>query len=568
KQIASTPVTRKKQVTFMDPYETSTNNTLTHVKQQTMYQTNEPAIPSTRVKGATAARGSKHRNNTKKDRTFLAKSDMQKVEFHPRNNKSSEKRKNRVDSSISYKRTVIQIILWYLDSGFSKHMTRDRSRLRNFVKKFFGTVRFRNDHFGAIMGYGDYVIGDSVISREAFMSCLRYGSCQHGKCKKHTHKPKAEDTNLKVLHTLHMDLCGPMRLETINRKKYILVIVYDYSRFTWVKFLRSKDETPEFVIKFLKQIQADLNKIVRYIRTDNVTVLVNSAGTHSSSTIDQDAPSPSHSPSSSALQSSSLLQGVAAESSIMEDNPFAPIDNSLRKLSRPDCVMIIALKWIYKIKLDKYGDVLKNKARLVAKGYQQEEGIDFEKSFASVARIEAIRIFITNAASKNMIIYKMDVKTAFLNGELKEEVYEPWYPKDTAMALTAVDADHAGCQDIQRSTSGSAQFLGDKLVSWSLKKQKSTVISTTEAEYIAMSGCCTQILWMRSQLTDYGFAFNKIPLEQVENGVVELYFMMTDYQLADIFTKALPRERFKFLLLRLGMKSMTLETLKRLQEGE
>ncbi|GJS37753.1 hypothetical protein Tco_0536135 [Tanacetum coccineum] len=141
------------------------------------------------------------------------------------------------------------------------------------------------------------------------------------------------------------------------------------------------------------------------------------------------------------------------------------------------------------------------------------------------------------------------------------------------MALTAyADVDHAGCQDTRRSTSGSAQFLGDKLVSWSSKKQKSTAISTTEAEYIAMSGCCAQILWMRSQLTDYGFVFNKIPLycdnhsaialcynnvqhsrskhidirhhfirEQVEKGVVELYFMMIDYQLADTFTKALPR---------------------------
>nr|GFB72724.1 retrovirus-related Pol polyprotein from transposon TNT 1-94 [Tanacetum cinerariifolium] len=85
--------------------------------------------------------------------------------------------------------------------------------------------------------------------------------------------------------------------------------------------------------------------------------------------------------------------------------------------------MIIALKWIYKVKLDEYGDVLKNKARLVAKGYRQEEGIDFEESFAPVARIEAIRIFIANAASKNMPIYQMDVKTAFSNDELKEEVY-------------------------------------------------------------------------------------------------------------------------------------------------
>ncbi|GKF95207.1 retrovirus-related pol polyprotein from transposon TNT 1-94 [Tanacetum coccineum] len=88
-----------------------------------------------------------------------------------------------------------------------------------------------------------------------------------------------------------------------------------------------------------------------------------------------------------------------------------------------DRVMVIALKWIYKVKLDEYGDVLKNKARLVVKGYPQDEGIDFKESFALVARIKAIRIFIENAASKNMIIYQMDVKTAFLNDELKEEVY-------------------------------------------------------------------------------------------------------------------------------------------------
>ena len=92
-------------------------------------------------------------------------------------------------------------------------------------------------------------------------------------------------------------------------------------------------------------------------------------------------------------------------------------------VSPPDCAMIIALKWIFKVKLDEHGDVLKNKARLVAKGYRQEEGIDFEESFAPVARIEAIRIFLAYAASQNMIVYQMDVKTAFLNGELKEVVY-------------------------------------------------------------------------------------------------------------------------------------------------
>ncbi|GJZ06167.1 retrovirus-related pol polyprotein from transposon TNT 1-94 [Tanacetum coccineum] len=102
--------------------------------------------------------------------------------------------------------------------------------------------------------------------------------------------------------------------------------------------------------------------------------------------------------------------------------PYVPSPHSMGIRPQPDCVLIIALKWIYKVKLDEYGDVLKNKARLVAKGYRQEKGINFEESFAPVARIGAIRIFIANDASKNMTIYQMDVKTAFLNGELKEEV--------------------------------------------------------------------------------------------------------------------------------------------------
>ena len=161
------------------------------------------------------------------------------------------------------------------------------------------------------------------------------------------------------------------------------------------------------------------------------------------------------------------------------------------------------------------------------------------------------------------------------------------------MELTAYsDADHAGCQDTRRSTSGAAQFMGNKLLSWSSKRQMSTSISSTEAEYIAMCSCCAQILWMKSQLSDYGFNYKKVPMycdnksaialccnnvqhsrskhidiphhfiwEQVEKGIVELYFVRTEFQLADIFTKALPRERFEFILPRLGMKCIYQESL-------
>nr|GEU42741.1 retrovirus-related Pol polyprotein from transposon TNT 1-94 [Tanacetum cinerariifolium] len=100
---------------------------------------------------------------------------------------------------------------------------------------------------------------------------------------------------------------------------------------------------------------------------------------------------------------------------------IAPIAKEL--VPRPDQVMVITLKWIYKVKLDELEGILKNKALLVAHGYRQEEGIDFEESFAPVARLEAIRIFLAYTAHRNMVVYQMDVKTAFLNGNLQEEVY-------------------------------------------------------------------------------------------------------------------------------------------------
>nr|GEY56777.1 retrovirus-related Pol polyprotein from transposon TNT 1-94 [Tanacetum cinerariifolium] len=204
--------------------------------------------------------------------------------------------------------------------------------------------------------------------------------------------------------------------------------------------------------------------------------------------------------------------------------------------------------------LDSFLDKLFN-----AKGYRQEEGIDFEESFAPVARIKAIRIFIANATSKNMTIYQMDFKTAFLNGELKKYMLLGrgiilchdffwttnfpkglWYPKDTTMALTAyADADHAGCQGTRRSTPGSAQFFGDKLFSW-------IPLYCDNCSAIAL--CCNNVQHSRSKHINIR---HHVIRGQVEKGVVELYFVTTDYQLADIFTKALPRERFEFLLPRL-----------------
>ncbi|GJZ09504.1 retrovirus-related pol polyprotein from transposon TNT 1-94 [Tanacetum coccineum] len=114
-------------------------------------------------------------------------------------------------------------------------------------------------------------------------------ACAMGKSKKKPHKPKSEDTNQEKLYLLHMDLCGPMRVASVNGKKYILVIVDDYSRFTWVKCLRSKDEAPDFIIKFLKMIQVRLKVLVRRIRTDNGTEFQNGVVERCNRTLIEDA---------------------------------------------------------------------------------------------------------------------------------------------------------------------------------------------------------------------------------------------------------------------------------------
>nr|GFB25929.1 copia protein [Tanacetum cinerariifolium] len=206
---------------------------------------------------------------------------------------------------------------------------------------------------------------------------------------------------------------------------------------------------------------------------------------------------------------------------------------------------VIKTKWIFKNKKDESSLVIRNKARLVAVGYSQQEGIDYDEIFALVARIKVIHLFLAYAAHKDFTIYQMDVKTAFLNGILKEEVYvgqlpgfvskeypdhvyaldkalygltqapRAWYDVLTQFLIESgfkKDADHAGYHLDRKSTSGSVQFLGDKLVCWSSKKQNCVSIFTAESKYVAVSSCCAQVLWMRTQLTNYGFFYDNVPI--------------------------------------------------------
>nr|GEY10905.1 hypothetical protein [Tanacetum cinerariifolium] len=191
-----------------------------------------------------------------------------------------------------------------------------------------------------------------------------------------------------------------------------------------------------------------------------------------------------------------------------------------RLVPRPEGKTIIKTKWIFKNKKDESSLVIQNKARLVEVGYSQQEGIDYDETFVQVARIEAIRLFLACAAHKDFIVFQMDVKTSFLNGILKEKVFG-MENCDTVLTpmveqaklkldLVGKPVDHTDYRIMIGSLI--VQFLGDKLVCWSSKKQNCVSISTAESEYFAVSSCCAQVLWMRTQLTKYGFFYDKVPI--------------------------------------------------------
>nr|GEY94386.1 hypothetical protein [Tanacetum cinerariifolium] len=543
-------------------------------------------------------------------------------------------------------------------------------------------------------------------------------ACAMGKSKKKSHKPKSKDTDQEKLYLLHMDLCGPMRVESVNGKKYILVIVDDYSRFTWVgishetSVARSPQQngvversnrmlievartmiynrrtrrivetihvdfdeltamaseqsssgpvlhemTPATISSGLVPKPSSSTSFVPPSRNDwdllfhslfdelltpppsvdppapavispNAEVIppeqAESTGSLSSTTVDQDAPSPSKSQTTLKTQPPIIPQDVEDENhdievAHMRNDPLfgMPIpevtsDQSSSTVSshtivHPDHqISQHNSKWTKDYPLDNIIGQLSRPVSTRLKLHEQAlfcyydafltyvEPRTCKDALTQSCWIEAMQEELNEFERlENMVVYQMDVKTAFLNGNLREEVYvsQPngfvdqdnpnhvyklkkalyglkqaprvWYdmlssflisqdfskglvdptlfirrngndlllpvdltynllyacvpglgyPKDSSVELTAfADADHAGCQDTRRSTSGSLQFLGERLISWSSKRQKSAAISGTKAEYITLFGCCAQILWMRSQLTDYGLGFNQIPM--------------------------------------------------------
>nr|GEX96618.1 hypothetical protein [Tanacetum cinerariifolium] len=518
-------------------------------------------------------------------------------------------------------------------------------------------------------------------------------SCEQGKSKRASHPPKPVPNSRRRLHLLHMDLCGPMRIASINGKRYVLVIVDDYSRYTWVHFLRSKDEAPEVIKTFLKRITILLLSPVIIIRTDTALnskiknrTLVEAARTM---LIFSRAPLFLW---AEAIATACFTQNRSIIHRRFNKTPYEHINGR-----KPDISFLHVFGALCYPKNDREdigklgakGDIgffigysadscayriynrrTKKIMETMNVSFDELSGMAFEQRTmyddyiggqpSATARtvpgaqepqvrqtMEAIRIFLAYAAHKSFSVFQMDVKTAFLHGSLKEDVYvcqpegfidadhlshvyklkkalnglkqapRAWYDELSTFLLQnhffkgTIDPTLFIRLSQPRSTSRRLKgsfviseepliyVFGKKLVRWSSKKQDCTVLSTAEAEYVSLSACCAQVLWMWTQLTGYGFHFNKILIycgsksaiaiscnpvqhsrtkhiavryhfitEHVEKGTIELYFVKTDYQLADLFTKALPADRFNYLVRRLGMRSLSPQELDRLVKSQ
>nr|GEY38406.1 hypothetical protein [Tanacetum cinerariifolium] len=496
-------------------------------------------------------------------------------------------------------------------------------------------------------------------------------SCEQGKSKRASHPPKPVPNSRQRLHLLHMDLCGPMRIASINEKRYVLVIVDDYSRYTWVHFIRSKDEAPEVIKTFLKRITILLQSLVIIIRTDNgiefknkflkntliVLTLVEAARTmliFSRALLFLWA---------EAIVAACFTQNRSIIHSRFNKTPYELINGKkpdisflyvfgalcypkndredIRKLgAKGDIGFFIGYSVdlcayrVYNQRTKKIMETMNvSSDELSAMAFEQRSlkpglqsmtsgqissGLDLTYASSTITTqqpTEDTAPTPTNSSSQatnfpntsqdvdginsqqqhaqqqgnqapiqtetvadNVSNAMFDANT-FVNpfatpstsdAESTSSQYNHFFKGttdpmlfirrfvndilvDSGFELTRFsDADYAGCKDTFKITFGGAQFLGEKLVSWSSKKQDSIAIS------------CNPVQHSRTKHIAVRYHFIK---EHVEKGTIELYFVKTDYQLADLFTKALPVDRFNYLVRHRGMRSLSPQELDRLAKS-
>nr|GEY44465.1 retrovirus-related Pol polyprotein from transposon TNT 1-94 [Tanacetum cinerariifolium] len=515
---------------------------------------------------------------------------------------------------------VVQIVLWYLDSGCSKHMTKDCSQLTNFIHKFLSTVKFGVDLLSRSRKTNHYTlsIGDMMASSPI---CLL---------------SKASKTKSWLLHRrlshLNFGTINYLAKNGLVRGLPKLKFEKDHlcSAYAMVKFLASKVEAPDFTIKSLKMIQVRLNMSVRNIRTDNGT----------------EKPDLSYLHVFGALcypnNDSEDLGKLQAKADIGIFIGYAPKKKAYRIYNRHTQKVIETIHvdfdelttlaseqrgsghglqsmthatsnsrlvtnpipqqpcnppprddWdrLFQPMFDEYFNPLTIAVSLVpvANAPRSVDLADLLVSTSIDQDAPSTSIPSTQDQGHSLIISQENVIgdpsrsvstrkqlqtdaiwcyfDAFLTSVepniFKQAMTEPsWI--GAIMSLTAyADADHVVCQDTRHSTSESAQFLGDKFVSWSFKKQRALRSRRDNKNAIALY--CNKVQHLREKHIDVRYHFIK---EQVENEIVKLYFVQTEYQLADIFTKPLPRERFNFFIEKLGMRNMSPKKQKRLTEEE
>nr|GEV96580.1 retrovirus-related Pol polyprotein from transposon TNT 1-94 [Tanacetum cinerariifolium] len=334
--------------------------------------------------------------------------------------------------SVALDPQVVQIVLWYLDSGCSKHVTGNRSQLMNFISKFLGTVRFGNEQIARIIGYGDYQLGNVVVSRVYYIQGLGHNLFFVGKfC----------DADLEVAFRKNTCfICDLKGVDLISGSRDInlyTISLDDMLKSSPICLLSKASKTKSWL--WHRQLShlnfGTLNKLakdglarVQEAVAPKAKVLANSP---MSISISQDAPSinlPSQGSSSNVIQIHTPFEHLGRWT---KDHPIANVIGdpsrsvSTRKQLETDAMWCYFDAFISSIEPKNFKQAMIEPSWIDAMQeeiHEQEEGIDFEESLASVARIEAIRIFIANAAHKNMNVYQMDVKMAFLNRELKEEV--------------------------------------------------------------------------------------------------------------------------------------------------
>ncbi|GJV79204.1 retrovirus-related pol polyprotein from transposon TNT 1-94 [Tanacetum coccineum] len=422
-------------------------------------------------------------------------------------------------------------------------------------------------------------------------------SYELGKSKRKSFKTKTTLSSKRRLQILHMDLCVPMRVESFNAKtvttsnelELLFSLMFDELLNGTTQVVSKSSvvnvaDTPPLNIQTTPEttsqaptvtaneniIQAKTNKEHAQVNEDEFINIFNTPiqerGDTSSRYVDS---SNMHTfyqrhPSEHRWTKYHLLEQVIGNLSQLirtrrqletdgemcmfalteEIHQFERLD-VWELVDKPLCKNVINMKWLWKNKRDEENNVIRNKARLVAKGYGQQEGIDFEESFAPVARLEAVRLFVAYVAHKSFTVYQMDVKTTFLNGPLKEEVYVK--QPDGFVDLHHPDKVYRlkkALYGLKQAPMAWYDKLSNFLVSKGFSKKATIAIS------------CNPVQHSRTKHIDVRYHFIK---EQVEKGIVELFFVGTEYQLADLFTKALPEYRFKYLVRRLGMRCLTPE---------